>query len=254
VSQGRAVEHAASQQKRQAASRARVRRAKAQENYYRSQGQAVERVANTQREIGPAQVTHGRAQLRLNPAAFHRHREQQAARLAPVLKVLEQTSRGYHATAGATDELIKGHGLKGAYQGGKQGLLHLKGAKSFSDVLKDAGVKNKTIRGIAGFTGDVLLDPSTYVTGGTGSLAEHAALKAASKAEGKALAKGLTKEQAARFGARAAKRAKAPDVKGATVKVGGHEIPAVRRVTAHASPSRQGCCSQDGSGEDTAGG
>lgn len=36
----------------------------------------------------------------------------------------------------------------------------------FSDALRSAGVENKIVRGVVGFTGDVLLDPMTYLSGG----------------------------------------------------------------------------------------
>lgn len=41
--------------------------------------------------------------------------------------------------------------------------------KTYSDVLKYAGVEDKTVRSVVGFLGDVLLDPSTYVTVGAGA-------------------------------------------------------------------------------------
>jgi hypothetical protein len=81
-----------------------------------------------------------------------------------VLKVLDQTTRPVHAVAGAADAAVTG---KDVLRAAKRGIQN-KDRTTFSDVLKHAGVKNKTVRGVAGFGLDVALDPTTYVTGGEG--------------------------------------------------------------------------------------
>lgn len=40
--------------------------------------------------------------------------------------------------------------------------------KTYSDVLDELGVENKTVRAVGGFLGDVALDPTTYITIGAG--------------------------------------------------------------------------------------
>jgi hypothetical protein len=129
---------------------------------------------------------------------------QQAAIQAPALKALDQTTRLLHGVMASTREGIRQHG------GGLQGLiksqtavqsptsktakaqrhafqrgLELKDRSLGSDVLKDVGVKNKAVAGAAGFGLDVLASPTTYVTGGTGSVAEAAGLKAARRVASK---------------------------------------------------------------------
>jgi hypothetical protein len=150
---------------------------------------------------------------------------------AAALKVLDQTMRPIHGVAAGTRAAIKGKNVpKAALRGVK-----LEDRSLFSDVLKDAGVP-KSVAGPAGFGLDVLADPTTYVTGGTGAVARKAAQSAAKDATKKAVKAGLSKEQVARLGEAAARQAvkKAPTSRGVTVKVAGKEVPGVRRATAKA--------------------
>jgi len=57
-----------------------------------------------------------------------------------------------------------------------------------NEILKDMGVENEFVRGVGGFIGDVLLDPTTYVTIGTG-----AGAKILTKGGAKVLTKSGTK-------------------------------------------------------------
>jgi hypothetical protein len=141
--------------------------------------------------------------------------------------VLEQTTRPLHAVAGAANEDVKRIKRNGASEllsikphasslkAASRGIQN-KDKTTFSDVLKTAGVKNKTIRSVGGFVADVGLDPTTYATFGTGTIARKAAVKASENATKKALSKGLTQDQAQRFGERAARQAAktAPKAKG----------------------------------------
>lgn len=127
---------------------------------------------------------------------------QVASRVAPVLKVLDQTTRPLHAIAAGTDAAIQHRNVpKAALEG-----LKNKDKTTFSTVLKHAGVKNKYVRGAAGFALDVGLDPTTYLTGGTASVARKAATEGAEKAA----------------------------AKGIVVKMAGKEVPGVRKATAKA--------------------
>ena len=157
--------------------------------------------------------------------------QQQATRIAPVLSVLEQTTRPVHAIAAGTRAAIHGDDVVHAAGRG----FSLKDKSLFSDVLKDLGVKGPAA-GIAGFALDVLADPTTYVTGGTGSIASKAASKAATRVEEKALVAGLTADQAKRFGEFAGKQAakRAGTARGVDVRVAGKSVPGVTRATAKA--------------------
>ena len=157
--------------------------------------------------------------------------QQQAMKLAPVLSVLEQTTRPIHGIAAGTRAAI--HGKNVAHAAGRG--FSLKDKSLFSDVLKDLGVKGPTA-GIAGFALDVVLDPTTYVTGGAGSVAGRTASKAASRVERKALAAGLTAEQAKRFGEFAGKQAarRAGTARGVDMRIAGRSLPGVTRATATA--------------------
>jgi hypothetical protein len=161
---------------------------------------------------------------------------------APVLKVLEQTTRPLHAIAGATDAAVQGKDVgKAALRG-----IENKDKTTFSDVLGHAGWKpksglGKAIKAVVSTTADIGLDPTTYLTAGSGSIAAKAGTQAAKSAEKKALKQGLTAEQARKFGDRAAKQAArtADQTRGVTVKLAGKELPGVRKATAKASkPAR----------------
>jgi hypothetical protein len=151
---------------------------------------------------------------RLIQSAGSRKSGVDAAVSAPAAKALEQTTRPLHAVAGGVDAAVRGENvLKGAERG-----ITLKDRKTFSDVLKSAGVKNKTVAGVAGFGLDLVADPLTYGKLTRLSPKQHAtrqaqrstvdAAKATTKAA-KAEAKGQTRKaarktkQAEKHGARA---------------------------------------------------
>ncbi len=80
-------------------------------------------------------------------------------------KSIDILSRPMYASAGFARGLVKGRNpFTGAWKG-------FTGAKrtTFSDVLGDLGVKKGLSREVAGFAGDVLLDPTTYLTFGVGA-------------------------------------------------------------------------------------
>jgi hypothetical protein len=104
----------------------------------------------------------------------------QGAFAAPALTVLRQLARPVHGIAGFADELVKGHSLSAAGHAAGRGFLHNE-PFTFSTVLQDAGVKNKTLATMIGFGLDMGLDPTTYFTFGTGSVAREAAAKGAYK-------------------------------------------------------------------------
>lgn len=89
------------------------------------------------------------------------------------VRAMDIMSRPVYASAGAAKALVRGdeNVLKEAWKG-------LKGEEkeTYSDVLKEAGVENKILRGVVGFALDVALDPTTYFGGallkGVGSAAK----------------------------------------------------------------------------------
>lgn len=258
-----------------------VKRAEAQEQQYKSQGKSVEKQANQQKartqprpggdDKGKHEFDRAKRHVRQQyikrygkdykrfyregttqpplTAAKRRLRETkddfpsslEAAAHAPVLKVLEQTTRPLHAIAGAAKhdvKMVKRHGIKGLVGHGSSKAA-LKGLKNetkttFSDVLDEAGVKNKAVKGVAGFALDIALDPTTYVTGGTGSVVRKQAEKEAARVEKKARKAGLSDDQAKRMADRARKQTetKGADSRGVTIKLAGKEAPGVRRATA----------------------
>lgn len=120
--------------------------------------------------------------------------------------IIKFLNRPVSAVAGGAQAAITHQNIGKAVGGGLSGKDHV----FFSDVLKSAGVKNKWITGIGGFIGDVVLDPTTYLTLGTGVAAKQAAKTAASEAErvyAKALASGMSKDGAQTVSKRAAKQA-----------------------------------------------
>lgn len=190
---------------------------------------------------------------------------------AGVLKVLDTTARPGHAIAGATDALVQGKGLGAAHHAATRGIEG-KDRTLFSDVLEHAGAP-KALQGPGGFVLDVAADPTTYVTFGAGSVAEHAAGKAArdtaeraaragfgegaattaereavraahkagksrdeAEAAGRAAAKKARQVQVDQVSARAGQRsaAAAPEGRGVTVSFAGREVPGVRRGSAAA--------------------
>lgn len=101
------------------------------------------------------------------------------------MRGLDLLSRPLYATAGGVKAVVKGDEniLEEVWKG-----LTGKEKDTYSDVLKEAGVENKWIRGGVGFALDVIADPATYAMGpvfkGIGKLAKiggKGAFKAASK-------------------------------------------------------------------------
>jgi len=135
--------------------------------------------------------------------------------VAPVLTALDLSTRPLHTIAGAERQALKG-GLN-AQNLPKIGEEAKKGATGktrygTADLLKLAGVKNKVLLGVAGQVGDVVGDPTTYVTLGGGSLAAHAvgegAEAAAKGATKKALKAGLSDAKPTRLADEAVARAR----------------------------------------------
>jgi hypothetical protein len=88
-------------------------------------------------------------------------------------RVLDVLSRGMYASANLADYNVTQVGphssemsawdvLKGDANAAWQGLSGHK-KTSYSDVLDHAGVENGVAKGVLGFAGDVLLDPTTYI-------------------------------------------------------------------------------------------
>jgi len=82
---------------------------------------------------------------------------------------------------------------------------HGRDYETYADVLEDSGVKNKYVRGVGGFVGDVALDPTTYLS--LGLTKAPMAAKVASKG-GKAYAAALASKKAEKIGKTAADVAK----------------------------------------------
>jgi hypothetical protein len=108
--------------------------------------------------------------------------------------ILEETTRPLHAMAAGTRENIKALREGRLTFSGDEALEGLKKERTdtFSDVLKDVGVKDKTTREVLGFALDVAADPTTYLTLGAGVPAKVAA-KGATKAAGKKVSKGASR-------------------------------------------------------------
>ncbi|HET7425763.1 MAG TPA: hypothetical protein VFJ50_01900 [Gemmatimonadales bacterium] len=227
------------------------------------QAQAVNRAAQQQAQVAAAQRARALAAVAQSGGEFdsfaHVHAEREAANaaakvrreqrrasaVAPALKVLDQTTRVSHAIAAAAKEDVKTIKTKGlshylAHGSGSRSIkaaergFQLKDRTVFSDVLKEAGVKNKAVRAAAGFALDVGTDPTTITTGGVGSVAEHAAATAAAKTAAKAAKAGMSEEGIRTVAHTAARRAAAaaPKGRGISVKLAGQEVPGVRRATA----------------------
>jgi hypothetical protein len=106
---------------------------------------------------------------------------QQAVKLAPVISVLEQTTRPLHAVAGAADAALTHKNIARAAARGLQN----KDRTTFSTVLKHAGAP-KAVQVAGGLGLDIAADPLTYATFGTGTIGRKAVEKAAGTAAGKA--------------------------------------------------------------------
>lgn len=145
---------------------------------------AVKRTLRTTRSMPkakPGRVIDATADFAARRA---KSRQQVARRVAPVVKVLDQTTRVNHAIAGATDAAITGKNVPDAALKG----IKNEEKKTFSDVLTDAGwnpkgALGKTVKGVVATTLDIGTDPTTYVAFGAGSAAKQAAVKTARQAE-----------------------------------------------------------------------
>lgn len=248
VSQGAAVERAASAQKRAVRTRqAQVKDSKDAADLGRASSQVVVRdghvfTPNARGElvtvgevrtgplknlgIGPTKL--GERTMTVGEANPKRA-VKQAAALAPALKVIDQTTRPVHAIAGGARAAIKGENIPSAIGRGAA----LKDRYLFGDALKAAGVHGAAAN-IAGFGLDVVADPTTYATFGAGSVASRAAERAAAGATKRAVKAGMSAEGGAIVAKVAGKRAAAaaPEGSGLTVKFAGRELPGVRRATA----------------------
>lgn len=158
--------------------------------------------------------------------------KKQAAFAAPVIKVMEQTTRPLHATAGAIDYAVRG---KNPLTGAVRGITH-KEKIGFGKVLKDVGAP-KIVQKVGGGVLDVAGDPTTYATLGTGAVAKKGIEKATEGVAKKATKAGMSEAGKEAVVKAAAKRAakKAPEGKGLTVSFAGHEVPGVRRATGAAA-------------------
>jgi hypothetical protein len=154
------------------------------------------------------------------------------ARAAPVLKVLDQTTRPLHGIAAGARAAIGGQNVPKAVGRG----LANKDKSTFSDVLKDVGAP-KAVRSVGGFALDVAADPTTYVSAGAASVArkeaERAAIQTAKEAAKQGLSTKATKK-AVSTAARSTFKATEAKGSGAVVKFAGKEVPGVRKATAAA--------------------
>jgi hypothetical protein len=110
-------------------------------------------------------------------------RAKRAEQLAPALWTLEKVGRPGRAVAGGVEAAVRHRDITQAAGRGLTGKEH----KTFTDVFKAAGWRptsglGKLAQGAAAFGADVLTDPTTYVTGGTSSVAMSAARNVATKA------------------------------------------------------------------------
>ena len=85
-----------------------------------------------------------------------------------LMKALDYVNRPLYASASFSNALVQGKGVSEALGSFTKGMMGQE-RTFYSEVLKNAGVKNKYVRGIAGFALDVALDPITYLTFGTGA-------------------------------------------------------------------------------------
>lgn len=108
--------------------------------------------------------------------------------------LLDVISRGQYASANVAKALTDGkrdsigNVASSAYRG-----LSGQDRTSYGDVLEQSGMKQGKLRSALGFAGDVLLDPTTYLTLGVGTGAKIGG-KTAAKGLGKAIPQALGKE------------------------------------------------------------
>lgn len=117
-----------------------------------------------------------------------------AANLAPALLVFDQLMRPVHAEAGGARALVRGEGAGKALSEAAKGARN-QASYTFSDVLKESAARSglvrstigaKKLRPFTGFALDVALDPLTYLTFGTGTVARQTLGKAARDAAAQA--------------------------------------------------------------------
>jgi len=85
-----------------------------------------------------------------------------------LMKTIDYLNRPLYASAGFANAIVQGKGIKEASSAAVKGFVGQERI-FYSDVLNSAGIKNKYVRAIGGFSLDVLLDPVTYLTFGVGS-------------------------------------------------------------------------------------
>lgn len=206
------------------------------EKYGRERADKIQRT-NPESRVLPPDIASRRERERLLKT------KEKGAVVAPVAKALEQTTRPLHAVAAAERSLLKSAkggrlDTKAVTDAGEAAVKGLKNEdkSTYDDVLGDLGVPKGKVRSVAAFAGDVVGDPLTYVSGGTGSVIRRQALKDAQRVEKKAAKAGLTLEQAKRMGDRARtqteRKGASKDSRGVTVSFAGKEAPGVRRGTA----------------------
>lgn len=114
--------------------------------------------------------------------------------------ILDVISRGQYASANIAKTLTDdnrdsfGDVMGAGYRG-----LSGQDRTSYRDVLAQSGMEQGPLRSTLGFAGDVLLDPTTYLTLGTGTAAKIGG-KTAAKGLGKIIPKALGKEAIDRGG------------------------------------------------------
>jgi len=114
--------------------------------------------------------------------------------------VLDVISRGQYASANVAKTLTNGqdNSFGDVMSAGYRGLSG-EDKTSYRDVLGQSGMEQGKLRSVLGFAGDVLLDPATYLTLGTGTAAKIGG-KTAAKGLGKIIPKTLGKEAIDRGG------------------------------------------------------
>ena len=85
-----------------------------------------------------------------------------------LMKTLDYLMRPNYASANFTNAIVQGKSMEQALGSAAKGFTGQERI-FYSDVLKNAGVKNKYVRAIGGFALDVGLDPITYLTFGVGA-------------------------------------------------------------------------------------
>lgn len=121
---------------------------------------------------------------------------------APVVAVMEQTTRPWHAIAAAADALATGRNIPHAALEGAT----LKDRASFSRVLRHVGAP-QGVQALGGLALDIAADPTTRMTFGTSTAARQAAATDAKRATAAAAQAGASKKAADRAGRAAARKA-----------------------------------------------